>query len=277
MQITDINGCVTLHNGVRMPYLGLGVFKAADGKEVIDAVTYALQAGYRHIDTATLYQNEKGVGTAVRNGPVKREEVFVTTKVWNSDQGYDATLRAFDRSLALLGFDYLDLYLLHWPVKGLFMDTWKALETLYREGRVRAIGVSNFLAHHLLKLLKMAEIIPMVNQMEFHPYMVQRGLMDFCRVRGIQYEAWGPLIQGRITTDKTLEQLAKKYEKDIAQIVLRWDLQMGVVTIPKSVTPSRIMSNTRIFDFELSDEDMNRISTLNRGERFGANPDNFDF
>jgi diketogulonate reductase-like aldo/keto reductase len=277
MQITDINGCVTLYNGVKMPYLGLGVYKAAEGKEVIDTVTYALQAGYRHIDTATLYQNEKGVGTAVRNSPVSRRDVFVTTKVWNSDQGYDATLRAFEKSLKLMDFDYLDLYLVHWPVKGKFRETWKAMESLYKQGSVKAIGVSNFLEYHLRELFLTAEIVPMVNQMEFHPYLVQQELIDFCKSRSIQYEAWGPLIQGRITTEERLKPLAGKYNKDIAQIVLRWNLQKGVVTIPKSVTPSRILSNTRIFDFELSAEDMNRIGELDREKRFGVDPNDFDF
>jgi diketogulonate reductase-like aldo/keto reductase len=277
MQITDTNGCVTLHNGVQMPYLGLGVYKAEEGRAVIDAVTCALQAGYRHIDTATLYRNEKGVGTAVRNGPVNRRDVFVTTKVWNSDQGYDATRRAFDKSLEEMGFDYLDLYLLHWPVKGKFKNAWKALESLYREGRVKAIGVSNFLGHHLHDLLDAAEIAPMVNQMEFHPYLIQQDLIDFCHSHGIQYEAWSPLMQGRIITDELLGQLARKYNKDIAQIVLRWDLQKGVVTIPKSVTPARIVSNSQIFDFELSAEDIRIIDSLDRGQRFGADPDDFDF
>jgi len=277
MLLSDITGYATLHNNVRMPYLGLGVYRATEGKEVIHAVSYALQVGYRHIDTATLYQNEKGVGTALRLSGIKREEVFVTTKVWNPDQGYDSTLMAFDKSLKELGFDYLDLYLVHWPVKDKFRDTWRALESLYNQGRVRAIGISNFLKHQLLDLMATAVITPMVNQMEFHPYLVQQDLIDFCTGSNIQYEAWGPLIQGRITEDETLKQLAKKYKKDLVQIVLRWNLQKGVVTIPKSVTPARILSNTRLFDFELAPEDMKRIDGLDRGLRLGADPDNFDF
>ena len=277
MLITDITGCAILHNNVRMPYLGLGVYLAPEGAEVVRAVSYALRVGYRHIDTATLYQNEKGVGTAIRQSGIKREEVFVTTKVWNTDQGYDSTLKAFDRSLEELGFDYLDLYLVHWPVKGKYKDTWKAIETLYKQGRVKAIGVSNFLKHQLLDLMATAEIVPMVNQMEFHPYLVQQELIDFCLSRHIRYEAWAPLMQGRITGINLLQELARKYNKDPVQIVLRWNLQKGVVTIPKSVTPARILSNTQLFDFELSAEDMRRIDGLDKGLRYGADPDGFDF
>jgi methylglyoxal/glyoxal reductase len=277
MHITDINGCVTLHNNLKMPYLGLGVYKASEGKEVIDAVSFALQAGYRHIDTAALYLNEKGVGIGIRESNVKRGEVFVTTKVWNADQGFDSTLKAFDKSLQELGFDYIDLYLVHWPVRGKFKDTWRALEYLYRQGRAKAIGVSNFMKHHLLDLLEGVEIAPMVNQMEFHPYLIQQDLIDFCSSRNIQYEAWGPLIQGRITEDKVLKRLAEQYGKDIARIVLRWNLQKGVVTIPKSVTPARIASNAQLFDFELSTEDMKVIDSLDKSLRFGGDPDNFDF
>jgi len=277
MLITDITGCVKLHNNVAMPYLGLGVYKASEGREVINAVTYALQAGYRHIDTATLYQNEKGVGTAIRQSGIKREAIFVTTKIWNSDHGYDAALKAFDRSLAELGFDYLDLYLIHWPVKGKFRDTWHALEKLYKQGRVRAIGVSNFMEHHLLDLMESAEIIPMVNQMEFHPYLVQQDLIDFCHEHHIQYEAWAPLMQGRIVRVDLLKHLARKYNKDLVQIVLRWNLQKGVVTIPKSVTPARILSNSQLFDFELSSEDMKLIDALDKGLRYGSDPGDFNF
>ena len=277
MLITDITGCAILHNNVAMPYLGLGVYKASEGREVINAVTYALQAGYRHIDTATLYQNEKGVGTAIRQSGIKRETIFVTTKIWNTDHGYDAALKAFDRSLAELGFDYLDLYLIHWPVKGKFKDTWRALEDLYKQGRVKAIGVSNFLKHQLLDLMQSAEIVPMVNQMEFHPYLVQQDLIDFCHDRRIQYEAWAPLMQGRIVGVDLLKQLARKYDKDLVQIVLRWNLQKGVVTIPKSVTPARILSNSQLFDFELSSEDMKRIDALDKGLRYGSDPDDFNF
>ncbi len=277
MQITDITGCATLHNNVRMPYLGLGVYKAGEGKEVIDAVSCALQNGYRHIDTAALYENEKGVGIAIRQSGFRREELFITTKLWNTDHGYDTALKAFDRSLAELGLDYLDLYLLHWPVRGKFKDSWRALESLYKQGRVRAIGVSNFLKHQLLDLMGSSEIIPMVNQMEFHPYLVQQELIDFCKNHRIQYEAWAPLMQGRIVDVESLQLLARKYHKDAAQIVLRWNLQKGVVTIPKSVTPARIRSNSKLFDFALSAADMKQIDSLDKGLRYGADPDDFDF
>lgn len=277
MKITDINGAVTLKNGVQMPYFGLGVFQVNDGKEVIDAVTNALAAGYRHIDTAALYGNEKGVGEAIAQSEIPRKEIFVTSKVWNSDQGYDATLRAFEKSMSLLGFDYLDLYLVHWPVKGKYPETWKALETLYSEKRVRAIGVSNFLKHHLEDLLSHCNEVPMVNQMEFHPYLVQQDLIDYCRERKIQYEAWSPLMQGRITGISQLQSLAAKYKKDIAQVVLRWNLQKEVVTIPKSVRKERIVSNAQIFDFEITQDDMETIDRMDRHERVGADPDHFDF
>ncbi len=277
MKITDIKGTVALHNGVDMPYFGLGVFLVSEGKEVINAVTHALKAGYIHIDTAALYGNEKGVGIAISESGIERSGIFVTSKVWNSDQGYDNTLRAFDASMQKLGFDYLDLYLIHWPVKGRFRETWRALETIYGEGRVRAIGISNFLKHHIEDLLQSAEIVPMVNQMEFHPYLVQQDLIDYCTSKNIRYEAWSPLMQGRIVSVEPVGRLARKYNKDEAQIILRWDLQKGVVTIPKSVTPERIVSNSQIFDFALSGEDMAAIDRLDRSRRIGADPDNFDF
>ena len=276
MKITDLTGYVTLNNNIRMPYFGLGVYKAEDGQEVINSVTNALKVGYRHVDTASLYGNEKGVGTAIRESGVKREEVFVTSKVWNSDQGYDSTLKAFDLSLKNLGFDYLDLYLIHWP-KDKSKETWKAFETLYKQGVVKAIGVSNFLKYHLEDLIQSAEIMPMVNQMEFHPYLVQQNLIDYCHQHKIQYEAWSPLMQGRILSDKTLMQLAQKYQKDVAQLVLRWNLQKDVVTIPKSSQPERILSNSQIFDFEITQEDMDSIDGLDKSIRIGADPANFDF
>ena len=276
-KITDLQGSFELDNGVEMPYFGLGVYQSEDGSEVINAVKVALNHGYRHIDTAAIYHNEEGVGTGIRESNVDRKEVFLTSKVWNNDQGYDATLKAFDASLDRLGTDYLDLYLVHWPKGEISKDTWKALEKLYKEKRVRAIGVSNFLQHHLEDLLKSAEIVPMVNQMEFHPYLVQQDLIDFCNSKGIQYEAWSPLMQGNIFDLDIMKDLASKYNKTIAQIVLRWDLQKGVVTIPKSSKEKRIIANSDLFDFELSEEDVQLLDGLEKGKRFGPDPDNFAF
>lgn len=276
-KITDLQGTFVLHNGVQMPYFGLGVYLSKDGTEVINAVRDALDHGYRHIDTAAIYDNEEGVGIGIKESRVPRRDIFLVSKVWNTDQGYDSTLRAFEASLKRLDTDYLDLYLTHWPKGELSKETWKALERLYKEKRIRAIGVSNFLQHHLEDLLTSAEIVPMVNQMEFHPYLVQQDLVDFCRAKGIQYEAWSPMMQGNIFDLEIMKALASKYNKTVAQIVLRWDLQKGVVTIPKSSKKERIISNASIFDFELSAEDMHRLDALDRGKRFGPDPDNFDF
>lgn len=275
--ITDINGSFQLHNGVFMPYLGLGVWQAGDGAEVEQAVTWALEAGYRHIDTASIYQNEIGVGKALNSSGIDRDELFVVSKVWNSHQGYDSTLKAYQDSLDRLGLDYLDLYLVHWPVAGKYKDTWRAMEELYLQKKVRAIGVSNFLQHHLEDLQTTARITPMVNQMEFHPYLVQPELLRYCRNNGIQYEAWSPLMQGKVFSIGIFEEMANKYGKTIAQIVLRWDLHKGVITIPKSVRKERIASNAALFDFELSDSDIALLDAQDRGKRFGPDPDNFDF
>ena len=276
-KITDLQGTFTLNNGIAMPYLGLGVYLSKDGQEVINAVKWALEAGYRHIDTASIYHNEEGVGKGIKQSGISRDEVFVVSKVWNSDQGYETTLKAFDDSLKRLDTDYLDLYLIHWPVAGQYKETWKALEKLYAEGRVKAIGVSNFMQHHLEDLLSDAKVVPTVNQMEFHPYLVQQGLVDFCQKNTIQYEAWSPMMQGKIFQLEEFGLLAKKYDKGIAQIVLRWDLQKGVVTIPKSSKHERIIANADIFDFELTDEEVSFLDALDRGQRFGPDPDNFNF
>jgi len=277
MNITDLQGTVTLSNQVEMPYFGLGVYQSEEGEEVMNAVKWAIEAGYRHVDTAALYRNEKGVGQAIRESGIDRKEIFVTSKVWNSDQGYDQTLKAFDTSLNKLGFDYLDLYLVHWPVSGKYKDTWKAIEKLYKDGKVRAIGVSNFMQHHLEDLMQDAEIMPMVNQVEFHPRLVQQELVDFCLKNNIRHEAWSPLMQGKVLDLPEIKAIAEKYGKSTAQVILRWDLQKGVITIPKSVHKERIISNADIFDFSLTEEEMKTLDSLDKGERNGPDPNNFDF
>jgi diketogulonate reductase-like aldo/keto reductase len=275
----SLRDAVTLANGVKMPRLGLGTWKSAEGAEVEQSVRWALEIGYRHVDTAAVYGNERGVGRAVRASGVPREQVFVTTKVWNDDQrsGRDAVTRAFDESLRRLAMDYVDLYLVHWPVKGRYREAWRALEAIYATGRAKAIGVSNFLVHHLEDLLGDAEVTPMVNQVEFHPRLVQRELMDFCRARGIVQEAWSPLMKGKVNDEPVLRDLAAKYRKTPAQVVLRWNLQHGIVTIPKSVRRERLEENAAVFDFHIEPADMARVDALDRGERVGAHPDHFTF
>ncbi|WP_077247825.1 aldo/keto reductase [Bacillus sp. FJAT-27225] len=260
-----------------MPYFGLGVYKVEEGKQTEATVAEALRLGYRLIDTAALYENEEGVGRAVRNSGIPREEIFITTKVWNSEQGYESTLKAFDTSLQKLGLDYIDLYLIHWPVKEKYKDTWKALEELYSNGKVRAIGVSNFNIHHLEDLMEQSTIKPMVNQVELHPVLAQKDLVKFCSEQGILLQAWSPLARGRILADPVLTAIAGNYGKTPAQIILRWHLQNGVAIIPKSVTPARLQENAAIYDFELSDEDMALIDGLDANTRFGPDPENFDF
>ncbi|MFE1245455.1 aldo/keto reductase [Fictibacillus sp. NPDC058756] len=275
--VTSVHDRAVLHNGVQMPWVGLGVYKAEDGDEVIQSIKWALDAGYRSIDTASLYNNEAGVGQAIAESDVPREDLFITTKVWNTDQGYDETLAAFDASLERLGLEYVDLYLIHWPVPGKYKETWKALEKIYSEGRAKAIGVSNFKQHHLEDLIADAVIKPMVNQVEYHPRLTQEDLLTYCKQQGIQLEAWRPLLKGEIFEEPTLVELADKHNKTVPQIILRWDLQNGVVTIPKSVTQHRIEENIDIYDFELTNEDMTRISALNQDKRNGADPDDPEF
>nr|WP_207203603.1 glyoxal/methylglyoxal reductase [Bacillus halotolerans] len=260
-----------------MPWFGLGVFKVENGSEATESVKAAIKNGYRSIDTAAVYKNEEGVGIGIKESGVAREELFITSKVWNEDQGYDTTLAAFEKSLERLQLDYLDLYLIHWPGKDKYKDTWRALEKLYKDGKIRAIGVSNFQVHHLEELLKDAEIKPMVNQVEFHPRLTQKELRDYCKKQGIQLEAWSPLMQGQLLDNEVLTQIAEKYNKSVAQVILRWDLQHEVVTIPKSIKEHRIIENADIFDFELSQEDMDKIDALNQDERVGPNPDELLF
>lgn len=273
--LKDINSCVRLHNGVQMPWLGFGTFKIPDGEEVEQSVLWALEAGYRSIDTAAMYRNEAGVGRALKASGIPRDQIFLTTKVANDDQGYEATLQAFEKSLELLEVDYVDLYLVHRAVKGKFPDTWRAMETIYQGRRARAVGVSNFLIHHLETLRETSDFIPMVNQIEYHPLLTEVKLLQYCAQRDIVPTAWSPLMRGGIFENKVIQRLAQKHKKTMAQIVLRWDLQHGVVTIPKSVHRERIVENAKLFDFNLSGEDMALIDALNQDHRISTHPDNY--
>ena len=265
---------VTLNSGVTMPQLGFGVFQVPEA-ETTAAVTAALEAGYRSIDTATIYGNERAVGAAIAASGIPRDDLFVTTKLWNVDQGYDTALRAFDASLAKLGLDTLDLYLIHWPTpaRGLYVETWRAFEKLLADGRVRAIGVSNFQPGHLERLLAESDIVPAVNQVELHPGLVQRQVREFDAAHGIATEAWSPLAKGTLLKEDTLTAIAARHGKTPAQVVLRWHIQIGNIVIPKSVTPERIRQNIDVFDFELSKQDVDAITALDRGLRTGPDPD----
>ena len=277
-------GCsYRLSNGVEIPGIGYGTFKSADGSETTQAVLDAIAAGYRLIDTAKNYGNEESVGEAVRRSPVPRNELFITSKVWNSDQGYSSTLSAFEASLKRLGLEYLDLYLIHWPIpvghktdwQELNLQTWRAMERLYREGRVKAIGVCNFLEHHLNPLMAEAAIKPMVDQLEIHPQYPQRQIVAFCKANNICVESWGPLIQGKAFQNEILLETAQKYKKSVAQICIRWALQYGIIPLPKSVHEKRIRENLDVFDFEIKEEDIELINTLNEIGSVSYHPDNF--
>ncbi|MFE0566404.1 aldo/keto reductase [Priestia megaterium] len=277
----NLQDTVTLHNGAKMPGFGLGVFKVEEGPELVNAIKVAIKHGYRSIDTAAIYGNEEGVGQGIRQGlkeaGISRENVFVTSKIWNSDLGYEATIAAYETSLKKLGLDYLDLYLIHWPVEGKYKEAWRALETLYKEGKVKAIGVSNFQVHHLKDLMEDAEIKPVINQVEYHPRLTQKELQAFCEKHHIQLEAWSPLMQGELLDNEVLTEIANKHNKSVAQVILRWDVQNGIITIPKSTKEHRIVENASIFDFELNKEEIERIDELNQNHRVGPDPDNFDF
>lgn len=268
---------ITLNNGVTIPQLGFGVFQVPDAATA-DAVRHALDAGYRSIDTAALYRNERSVGRAVAESGLPREDLFITTKVWNRDQGYDATLRAFDASLDKLAMEYVDLYLIHWPMpaRGLYLETWTALEKLLADGRTRAIGVSNFEPDHLRRVLDASDVVPAVNQIELHPELQQAELREFHAEHGIVTEAWSPLARGALLDHPVLVELARRHGRTVAQVILRWEIQLGNVVIPRSVTPARIRENAAIFDFTLSDEDLTTIATLDRDGRIGPHPGTFN-
>ncbi|MCF6469605.1 aldo/keto reductase [Nonomuraea sp. MG754425] len=271
-----MNSLMLNTDGVQIPQLGYGVFQVP-AEEAEQAVAAALKAGYRHVDTAAAYGNEEGVGRAVRGSGLPREKVFVTTKLWNGDHGRAEA--AFDDSLARLGLDHVDLYLIHWPVpeQDRYVQAWKAMEKIYRDGRARAIGVSNFTVNTLTRLMEETGITPALNQIELHPYLQQREMRAFHEANGILTEAWGPLGQGKgLLSDPALAVLSGKYGKTPAQIALRWQLQLGNVVIPKSVTPARIAENLDVFDFILDAEDMSAIGALNKGQRLGPDPDTFN-
>ena len=283
--MNNLNDTYTLSNGVNIPCVGFGTWQTPNGETATNSVLEAIKCGYRHIDTAACYGNEESVGKAIKLSGINREDLFVTSKLWNTDQGYESTLKAFNKTIKDLDLDYLDLYLIHWPVvKGhkedwekSICETWKAFEKLYSEGKIRAIGVSNFKPHHLKVIFENCNIKPMVNQIELHPSHNQDETVKFCRNNNILVEAWGPLSTGRIFKVKEMQDIANKYNKSIAQITLRWHIQNEILPLPKSVTPSRIKENSMIFDFELLKEDMELIQNLKGCEGSGVNPDNINF
>lgn len=272
----------TLNNGEEIPALGYGTFRSKEGKDLAANVTYAIKAGYRSIDTAFIYKNEQSVGegiaAAIAEGVVTREELFITTKVWNDGLNYDKTIQAYEDSLKRLSLDYVDLYLIHWPgLDDRYLEVWKALETLYKEKRVRAIGVCNFEVPHLTNLLANSEIVPVINQIELSPKLTQLEVREYCDAHNIYVEAWSPLMNGELLTNETLLAIAEKYNKSAAQVILRWDIQSNIITIPKSMTPSRIEENFAIFDFELAADDIAAIDALNVDFHYGSKPTEFDF
>ncbi|WP_138759981.1 aldo/keto reductase [Modestobacter altitudinis] len=270
---------ITLNNGIEIPQLGFGVYQVPP-EDTADAVQAALEVGYRHIDTAEMYGNEKGVGEGIRASGVPREEVFVTSKLNNGFHAHDAALKAFDGTLEALGSDYVDLFLIHWPLPGIdvdYVETWKALEEIYRSGRAKSIGVSNFNAHHLRKLFGQTEIRPAVNQIEVHPYLAQDELRAFDADHEIATEAWSPIAQGKVLDDPTILRVAERHGKTASQVTLRWHVQRGDIVFPKSVTRSRVEENFDIFGFELSEDDLREITGLDRNERTGPDPDTFNY
>lgn len=276
---------ITLANGVKMPQFGLGVWQSPAGAETENAVKWAIQAGYRHIDTAAIYKNEESVGRGIAAAGVPREQLFITTKLWNTDQGYESTLEAFETSRKKLGVDYIDLYLIHWPRGNAivekegkkYLDTWRAFEKLYADKKIRAIGISNFNQHHIEDVLAVCKVAPMVNQIELHPLNNQKELRDYCATKAIAITAWSPLGQGKLLADPTLVSIGQAHKKTAAQVILRWNIQHGIITIPKSIHKERIEENAQIFDFELSADEMKKIDAMNTNSRYGPNPDDAEF
>ncbi len=268
----SIESCAVLNNGVKMPYLGLGTYLLGTGRITQTAILHALLAGYRHIDTAKFYRNEKDIGLVIRQTDIPREAIFISTMVWNTDQGYEKTLAACDQSLENLNTDYIDLYLMHWPVTDIRLDTWRAMEDLFDAGKCRAIGVSNFTKKHLEELIANSKIIPAVNQVEFHPYLYQKALLDYCREEGVQLEGYSPLTKGRKLNDPILVEIGQQYKKTPAQILIRWALQHEVITIPKSKSKERIRENADVFDFKITPEDMTILNVLNDNLRTSWDP-----
>ena len=274
----------TLNNGLKIPSIGFGTFETPNGKKAVDAVRTAIKVGYRLIDTASVYGNEESIGKAIKESGFDRSNFFITSKLWNTEQGYDTTLKAFNEGLKKLDTDYLDLYLIHWPVAGhrddylkRNLDTWRAFEKLYREGKIKAIGVSNFLVHHLDPLMQECDVKPMVNQLELNPQYQQEEIVDYCKQHEIVLEAWGPLMRGKAFNNELLKDVAKKYNKTIAQICIRWSLQKGFIPLPKSVHDDRIIENYQVYDFKISQDDMDYIDTLNGKGFTGLHPDKVDF
>ncbi|MCL2774824.1 MAG: aldo/keto reductase [Oscillospiraceae bacterium] len=273
----DLSSTLKLNNGVNIPVLGLGTYLSKDGDETYNAVRYAIDAGYKHIDTAEGYNNERSVGKAIKDSGIKRGDIFITTKLWNENQRQGNQYQAFERSLEQLGVDYIDLYLIHWPVKGKFAETWKVFELIYKEGRARAVGVSNFHIHHLEDVFAASDLVPAVNQVECHPWLTNVEVADYCMKKGILFEPYSPLGAGTLINNATLAAIAKNYNKTSAQLILKWGLQRGFINIPKSVHKDRIIENADIFDFEITDADMAEIFKLNQNKRTCADPDNFNF
>ena len=273
----NLKSTITMNNGIKIPRLGFGVYRAAQGDETKNAVLNALEVGYRHIDTASAYGNEESVGEAIKESGLKREEIFLTTKLFNSDMRAHRQMDAFKESLDRLKVDYVDLYLIHWPVPGVYLESWKVLEEIYNKGLTKAIGVSNFLQHHLDDVIAHGSIVPAANQVEFSPLWQDNLLIQYCREKNIAFEAWGPLAAGELIGDRTTGDIGAKYGKTGSQVILRWMLQKNIIVFPKTVHKSRMIENADIFDFELSDEDMAIIDNMNRHRRTGPDPDNFDF